>query len=81
MASARAPKGVQNLNIQVHVIVYTKNMTSFCVQSIPHQHTHEISVWSDIIGIPVPGDFRGPECEAFMVLCHQHYISKELRHL
>ena len=77
MASAKAPKGVQNLKIQVHVIVYTKNMTSLCVQSIPRQHTHEISVWSDIIGIPVPGDFRRPESEAFMVLCHQHDISTD----
>ena len=33
MASAKAPKGVQNLKIQVHVIVYTKKRLHFAFKA------------------------------------------------
>lgn len=42
-------------------------------------HTDKVSVWSNIIGVPVPGGSRGPESEAFMVLGYQYYISAKIK--
>lgn len=50
-----------------------------CLITISMEPTDKVSVWSDIIGVPVPGGSRGPESEALMVLGYQYYVSAKIK--
>lgn len=57
------------------ISIFVREMLITCLIIIIMGHTDKVSVWSDIIGVPVPGGSRGPESEALMVLGYQYYIS------